>query len=642
MNFQDFSKKIANLDYDKLSREALICRGDILNMTTLAASGHPGGSMSSIDALLTVYSAANISKTNIRHPERDRIFISHGHISPAVYSCLSLKGILPKEEFIAYFRKAGSMYEGHIERSVPGVEWTTGNLGQGLSAACGAAVAGKVNGQDFDIYVLMGDGEQEKGQITEGRRFAVKYGLSNITVIIDYNKLQISGSINGVMPSMNIAESFSSDGWDVLTVCGHDFREMAGALLKAKSSDKPVCIIAETVMGKGVSFMENKEKYHGAPLTEEEYYKAMKELGLEPKLDKYKAMRKGFVWAAPHIKAENPRQTVHTGTRRVYSAETATDNRSAFGTALNDLVKINKEKGGAAIAVFDCDLAGSVKTASIEKDFPENFFQCGISEHHTAVCAGAASTNGVVSFFADFGMFGIDEVYNQQRLNEINSTNLKVVTTHTGIDVGEDGKTHMCIDYIGLLKNIFGFKIIVPADPNETDAVIRYAAKESDNFNIAMGRSKLPVITKEDGSVFFDETYEFTYGAGVILREGKENVIVSYGSTTHRAVAARDILKEKGVDIAVIHIPSPSFINEDTFKKITSYKNVFVYEDHISWTGLFGTIANMAALSGVSVKLAPYGVNEFPISGASNEVYDMMGLSPKKIADKIYGAVSEK
>ena len=142
MDFQSFSDKIAGLDYSRLEQEALLCRGDILTMTTLAASGHPGGSMSTIEVLLTVYNIANVNRNNLHDLNRDRIFVSHGHISPAVYSCLAKKGILPQDEYIAYFRKAGSMYEGHIERSIPGVEWTTGNLGQGLSAACGAAVAG--------------------------------------------------------------------------------------------------------------------------------------------------------------------------------------------------------------------------------------------------------------------------------------------------------------------------------------------------------------------------------------------------------------------------------------------------------------------------------------------------------------------
>ena len=635
MDFQSFSNKIAELDYSKLQQDAVLCRGDILTMTTLAASGHPGGSMSTIDALLIVYNVANISKNNLHDLNRDRIFISHGHISPAVYSCLARKGILPQDEYIAYFRKAGSMYEGHIERSIPGVEWTTGNLGQGLSAACGAAVAGRVCGNEFDVYVFMGDGEHEKGQITEARRFAAKYNLSNITVIVDYNTLQISGDISKVMPSMNIAASYKSDGWEVIQIDGHNFKDIAAALLKAKSCSKPVCIIAETAMGSGVSFMEHKAGFHGAPLSEEQYYEAMKELKLEPALEKYKEMRKGFMWAAPHIKAENPKININQGERIIYQPDLKTDNRSAFGAALLDLVKLNKQAGNTDVVVFDCDLAGSVKTNGVEKNFPENFFQCGISEHHTAVCAGAASVNGVVSFFADFGMFGVDEVYNQQRLNEINSANLKVVTTHVGIDVGEDGKTHMCIDYIGLLRNIFGFKVIAPADPNQVDAVIRYAAKESGNIHVAMGRSKIPVITKEDGSVFYDDKYTFNYGDIDIIRQGSKGAIIAYGSTLFRAVKVHEILKEKGYDFAVINAASPAYLTDDAFNKIAGYKKIFTYEDHISLTGLYSTIANMALSKKVMVDAAYFGVNEFPMSGQSDEVYDMLGLSPEKVAENI-------
>ncbi len=634
MNFQEFSNRIANLDYNKLENDAHKCRGEILTMTTLAGSGHPGGSLSTIDSLLTVYSVANISKDNLNDLNRDRIIVSHGHISPAVYSALARNNIIENDDYISYFRKAGSIYEGHIERAVKGVEWTTGNLGQGLSAACGMAVAGKVSNHEYDIFVFMGDGEHEKGQITEARRFAVKYGLSNITVIVDYNNLQISGTLNDVMPAMDIEASYKSDGWEVLNIDGHNFHDISGALLKAKSSTKPVCIIAKTHMGHGISFMEDKAGFHGTPLSEEQYYNAMKELNIEPTLDYHKSKRSAF----KHSLEENiinPAIKINEGQRILYNADVKTDNRSAFGAVLTNLVGINKEANNTEIVVFDCDLAGSVKTNGVEQKYNSNFFQCGISEHHTAVCAGSASTNGVVSFFADFGMFGVDEVYNQHRLNEINKTNLKVVTTHVGLDVGEDGKTHMCIDYIGLLRNIFGFKMICPADPNEVDAVIRYVTKEYGNFHVAMGRSKTPVVTKEDGSIYFDNSFNYVYGDINIIRQSGKNVILAYGSTLYRAVEVHNILKEKGVDISVINVSSPAFINNKSFEKIAEYDNIFVYEDHISNTGLFSTITNEAIKNKKLLNVIPYGVENFPISGSAVEVYDILGLSPEKIASKI-------
>ena len=225
---------------------------------------------------------------------RDRIVVSHGHTSPGVYSALARLGHLPVDEVIAFFRKAKSPFEGHVVKGIPFIDWSTGNLGQGLSAGCGFAMASKIKKEDSHVYVLMGDGEQQKGQIGEARRFANKFGLSNITAIIDYNKLQISGGIEKVMPQ-NIIENFLSDDWEVIEINGHDYNEIYAALKTARNAVNPVCIVANTVMGNGISFMENKEKYHGSPLNAAEYKDAMDILGLDDKLDFYKEKRKGVM-----------------------------------------------------------------------------------------------------------------------------------------------------------------------------------------------------------------------------------------------------------------------------------------------------------------------------------------------------------
>ena len=634
MNLGEFAEKLAAIDKADLAIKALRCRGDILTMTTLSGSGHPGGSMSSIDLLLALYAAANITPKNINDPLRDRVVVSNGHISPAVYSCLAANGFIGRDEVLSQFRKAGSPYEGHIERFVPGVEWTTGNLGQGLSVGCGMAVAGRASGNDFDVYVFMGDGEQQKGQISEARRFAKKYGFGNVTVIIDYNELQISGNIHNVMPSLDIAASFKSDGWLVLEVDGHNFSDIFGALMKAKSSSEPVMILANTVMGKGVSFMENNCSYHGSVLNAEQYEEAMKELKLTSEIDKYRALRSAF---KPERRSGDitPIYNVLTGEPETYGADVKTDNRSAFGKALESMVSLNMN-GGTPVVVFDCDLASSVKTAAVEKKYPDHFYQCGIAEHHAAVCAGAASIGGAVSFFADFGMFGVDEVYNQQRLNGINEAALKLVTTHVGTDVGEDGKTHMCIDYIALMRNIHGFKIIVPADPNQTDRAVRFAAKEKGNVYVAMGRSKLPVITDESGAPFFAGDYVFRYGAADVVREG-EYPIFTYGVMLHRALKIRDILAGKGISVAVVNVSSPAYI--ENIASVLKSKIAFVYEDHISSGGLFSTLAEKIVSDGINCKLVPFGVNGVPCSGTPNEVLSLFGLDEESVAAKIIKAV---
>jgi transketolase len=627
-----FDTKFTQNDLNELSKLAKLCRGDILKCTTLAASGHPGGSMSTVDMLLAVYRFANISPNNWGSTTRDRIYVSHGHTSPAVYSVLGRLGFFDVHQAIAEFRLAGSIYEGHIERMVKGVEWTTGNLGQGLSAACGAAIAGKIRNEDFDVYCFMGDGEQQKGQQAEARRFASQHDLTNITAFIDYNKLQISGKIEDVM-YQNIIDDYTADGWHVICVDGHDFEKIHGAVQFGHNVDQPVLILAETVMGKGVSFMENIHGYHGKPLTEEQLEAALKELSLENDLDKYKTLRNNFVYDPSHHEMELPEVVVKYADKE-YGLNEKTDCRSAFGDAIYELVKNSQENGMTPFAVFDCDLAGSVKTDKVEKDFPANFIQSGIQEHNTAVAAGAASCNGVVSFFADFGVFGVDEVYNQQRLNDLNGAGLKTVTTHVGIDVGEDGKTHQCLDYVGAMRNFFGYRVIVPADPNQTYKAVCFAAENPGNYLVAMGRSKISTIPDRKGKKpFFGEGYKFEYGKVDVLKKG-DFAIATYGSMTGRALKVAEILEKSGLNAAVLNCSCPL---HPEMKEINKYTDmpVFVYEDHNEFTGLAATLANKFADKGKGVKIVRFGARGYAYSGNPDEILKIMGLDPESVAEAI-------
>ncbi|MCS7201693.1 MAG: transketolase [Dictyoglomus sp.] len=610
------------------------CRGDILKMTTLAGSGHPGGSMSSIEMYLTLFFFANVDPKNPRNPDRDRIIISHGHTSPGVYSALGNLGFFDIDKAIAYFRLAGSMFEGHVERYVPGVEWSTGNLGQGLSAGCGMALSARLLKKDFHVFVVMGDGEQQKGQISEARRFAVKYNLSNLTVLIDYNKLQLSGPLSSIMPQ-NIKENYLSDGWEVIEVDGHDFQDIYQGIRKAISDGKPTAILAHTVMGKGVSFMENKFEFHGRALKIDEYKKALEELGIEDDLEKYRKMREEFKSGEKHVIEIEP-VNIDTGEPFTYTPDVKIDNRSSFGKALKNLAELNIGKEGRTpIAVFDCDLVESVRTHEFEKVAPDNFFEGGIQEHNTATIAGALSTQGVLTFFADFGVFGVDETYNQHRLNDINFTNLKVVVTHCGLDVGEDGKTHQCIDYIGLPRNLFGFKIIVPADANQTDRVIRYIAKEKGNFLVAMGRSALPIITDENGNPFFGGDYKFIYGKMDKIRDGDKGAIITMGSMVFRAVQAWEKLKEMGIKVKVFNFSTPKEIDWDSLKEAVDTGLVITYEDHNVHTGIGSIIGNAIAEKGFKVKFIKLGVKEYGASGKPDDLFKLQGLDVNSLVNVI-------
>ncbi|MCP4715606.1 MAG: transketolase [Deltaproteobacteria bacterium] len=625
-------EKLDDAALTSLKQLANTARGDILTMTTLAGCGHPGGSMSSIDMYITLLACANTFPDDPRNPERDRIVISHGHTSPAAYAALARTGFIDADDAISGFRLAGTIYEGHVERIVPGIEWGTGNLGQGLSAACGFALAGKMQDKQFNTFVVMGDGEQQKGQIAEARRFAVKYNLNNITALIDFNKLQISGDIAEVMPQ-NIKENFTSDGWQVLEIDGHDIGQIYEALHSAvNDSSAPTLIMANTIMGKGVSLMENVAKYHGVALNQEQYETAMQELSLEPLLARAQELR-SKITAAPAPAGSactcacGCETSIATGQAITYAVDKKTDNRSAFGNALKSIAEAAKAQGGPVpLAVFDCDLSGSVKTDGFQAVLPDNFFQVGIQEHNAATMAGAMSTQGFTSFFADFGVFGVCETYNQHRLNDINHSNLKLVCTHVGLDVGEDGKTHQCIDYIGLFQNIFGFKILVPADPNQTDRATRYMTATKGNFLLAMGRSKLPTILNEAGEPYYGDNYELTYGKIDLIREGTDATIMSYGGMLHRAVEAADILKQKGISIKVMSVCCPKDLDDESIREAAKTGLIVTYEDHIAQTGLGGLVAGKLVDLQQSARMVKLGVSNYGLSGKPDVLYKKAGL----------------
>lgn len=630
MNIEKAQLSISQLkEIQTLANEA---RGSIIKMTSLAKSGHPGGSMSTIDFLLTLYNMIDIDPQDPKMETRDRVIISHGHTSPAAYSTLATLGFFNIDDAISQFRLAGSIFEGHVESDVPGIEWASGNLGQGLSAGCGFALANKLKNIDSQTFVLMGDGEQQKGQLSEARRFAVKYNLK-ITAFIDYNQLQISGDINKVMPQ-NILENYISDGWDVIEIDGHDLIEIRDAILDAVQNDKPTAILAHTFMGKGVSFMENKEKYHGSALNEEQLTDALKELDLNNDIAKYKKLRAEFK-TSKHNKITQSNFNIDLGKPIIYKEKT--DNRSAWGNAIADITSKNKN---APIVVLDCDLQGSVKTKEFEKVLPKNFIQSGIMEHNTAVVSAAMSKENLQVFFPDFGVFGVDETYNQHRLSDINNTNLKVITTHVGLDVGEDGKTHQCIDYLGVMKNLFNFKTIIPADPNQTDRIIRYVTGKYGNFLIPMGRSKLEIIAKDNGEIFFNKDYKFKYGKADLLREGNSASLFVMGTLSGRAIEVADILKKKGILLQVWNISCPNDLDESALKQAAETGNVFTYEDHNVNTGLGNSIADKMMELGLTCKFVKFGVENYAFSGNSEAVFKHCKLDVDSIVQRIKVIIS--
>ena len=617
----------------ELKEAARIGRIHTLFATSAAKSGHPAGAMSSMDIYVTLLGAANITPENADSPDRDRIVVSHGHTSAGFYSALAAWGFFDGLEMAANFRRCGSPFQGHVEREVPGVDWGTGNLGQGLAAGVGFALAARARGSKARTWVVMGDGEQVKGQIAEARRMAVKEKLHNLTAVVDWNDIQISGRIEEVMP-YNMAELWEADGWHVIECDGHAYQKLYDALKEASEYEGCAVVLCRTVIGKGVSFMQDKPEYHGKPVPDDLLPQALAELGGDMSdYEKVLEMRKGLLPKGREVKPEQA--VLDLGTPRTYAKDEKMDNRGAFGKALADVGSLNCGKEGKTpLLVFDCDLAGSVKTDGFAKACPQYFHEMGIQEHATATAAGAASAAGVVSVWADFGVFASDEVYNQQRLNDINHAGLKAVLTHTGLDVGEDGKTHQCIDYLGLFRNTFGWKVVVPADPNQTDRVVRWMLAEPGCACLAMGRSKMLPVLGEDGEPFYAGKYEFKYGAVDQLCSGSDVALFAMGHLASRALEARELLAKEGVSAKVLHCASPLGMNADELFGLIGKLPVVTCEDHHADTGLGSIVALMAARAGRAVKLATMGVTHYGMSGSNKDVLAEMKLTPEGIAER--------
>lgn len=272
--------KLGPRDLDEIADFARKIRLNSIKMVWEAKSGHPGGSLSIADILAVLYSKVmNVDPSSPTRPDRDRLVMSKGHASPAMYSTLALKGFFPVS-LLTGFRKLSSKLEGHVHYGVPGVEASTGSLGQGIGIAVGMAIAGKLDNAEYRVYAIIGDGESEEGSVWESLMAGYKYRLSNLTVILDRNMVQLDGFTEDIMPTPDIAQKVRSFGWNVIEIDGHNYQEIYAALLNAKEcTELPTLIVAHTVKGKGVSYMENNPKYHGqAPESQELFDKAMEEL----------------------------------------------------------------------------------------------------------------------------------------------------------------------------------------------------------------------------------------------------------------------------------------------------------------------------------------------------------------------------
>lgn len=608
------------------------CRGMILEMLRIPQSGHPGGSLSAIDFLAMLY-VGIIAQTG------ERVVISNGHIAPAVYSVLAELGWADREDLLKNFRRTGSIFEGHVTRRVAGVEYGTGPLGIGVGVAAGMAWAEKQRRAAVKkVFAIMGDGEAQEGEVYEMMNFAAAHKLDNLIVICDYNGVQLSDAIERTLPN-NLIGHFRAAGWQVLEVDGHNFGKLWRTLGKAvKVKGKPVLIVAKTVMGKGVDFMEvegraKRSTWHGKAPAPEQIDQILPKFALKPRQAKSLAEFRKTVKRRPAkpVLKWPVSNTVKIGKARLYTMEKETDCRTAYGQALLDLAWLNPQ-----IVALSADLSESVRVGMLAEKFPARYIECGIAEQLMVSAAGGLSLAGYIPFASTYAVFMGSRAKDQVRVNDVNNTNVKMVCTHAGLSVGEDGPTHQSIDDNGSMLGLFNTKIIEPADPNQVDRVIRFIAKHDGNFYVRMGRHKYPVITDLKGKPFYGVNYQYFYGRADLVRAGTKLTVLAIGPAVHEALLAWEKLVAKGKAFDLVAVSSIGQFDRTTINSLKRTGLVLTVEDHSLRSGLYGQVACLLQEEKLKARLVGgLGVKAYQSSGKSQALYQKAGIKAENIVKYI-------
>lgn len=607
---------------------AEMCRYNTLVAVKKAGSGHLGSSFSSLDIVAYLYlNELNVLNAGLDDENRDIYFSSKGHDVPGLYSFLHSVGILPEEKLLKLRRLNG--LDGHPEVRIPGIEASTGSLGMGISKGKGMAWAKKYKKRGGNVYVLTGDGEFQEGQIWESLQAAAHQRIDNLIAVMDHNKYQTDMLVSEVNNIEDVTAKVKSFGWHVIRINGHDFNQLKRAFGEIKEvKDKPKMIIADTIKGKGVSFMEKPVtetvsgktyyKWHSGAPDNDSYVKGLNELS-----DSIKKLS-----ASLKIEIAIPENAPEKKISFKSSKEFVTD---AFGDALVELAKENPN-----IIVLDGDLAADCKLRKFEYAYPDRFIENGIAEQDMVSTAGGLARMGLIPVVNSFASFLAARANEQIYNNAGEKTKIIYVCHFAGIIPAGPGKSHQSIRDIALLGNLPNITIIQPCNAFETKKAVEYCINEA-NENCALRL----VIGPSPRNIELPDNYQFRIGIGTELTEGDDAVIFAYGPVMlHEALTASEILKKSGFGLKVVNMPWLNKIDLDWIAAITDkYKKIYVLEDHSTTGGLGDRILDaLAAVHHFKGKsFEKIGLNDYPECGAPDEVLKYHELDGLSLAGRISG-----
>ncbi len=600
-----------------LAKLARVVRYHILDSSTEAGSGHPTSSLSATDLMVGLMfgGAFRFDVLNPQGRNNDRLIFSKGHASPLFYALWAVAGVISEAE-LKTVRKFGSDLEGHPMVGLPYVEAATGSLGQGLSIGLGMALNAKyLDRLPYRTYVLLGDSEMAEGSVWEAIQLAAKYKLDNLIGIIDVNRLGQRGETMYGHDLAAYERRVAAFGWETLTIDGHDLCQIQDAFQKALASvGTPVMIIARTIKGKGVSFIEDQNGWHGKVLKKEEFAQALPELG---EVDK-----------CLHGDIERPEQRMPSeavprpAAAPVYALNKAVATRRAYGNALVRLFHQFPE-----IVALDGEVSNSTYAEIFGAQYPERFFEMYIAEQNMVGAALGLARRGKIPFVSTFAAF-FTRAFDQIRMSQYSDGNIKFVGSHAGVSIGEDGPSQMGLEDLAMFRALLEGVVLYPADAMATERLVEEAAKHEGIVYIRTTRQETPVLYTAGDT--------FVIGGSKVVRQDAADrlTVVAAGITLFEALAAYEDLKKEGIFIRVIDLYSIKPIDAATLKEAAAATGAIVtVEDHYAEGGLGEAV--LSALADVPAPVHCLAVRRMPKSGKPEELLAYEGISREAIVKKV-------
>jgi len=594
--------------------------------TTAAGSGHPTSCLSAADIMATLFfSVMRYDPKNPKNPHNDRFVLSKGHAAPILYAAWAEAGAFKTEDLLS-LRTLDSDLEGHPTPRLKFVDVATGSLGQGLPAGIGIALnAQALDHSTYRTYVLMGDGESVEGSNWEAAELARHYQLDNLCGIIDINRL---GQSDPTLLQHDIdayRARWSAFGWNALPVDGHNIPGLLKAFEEAaKTKGRPTMILARTLKGKGVSFVEDKMDWHGKAFKKgEEVEKALAELkaailpdGEAPEIH------------PPGLALNKTRLATKPIAPPDYKPTDSIATREAFGAALAKLGEANP-----LVVVLDADVKNSTYTDKFLKQFPDRFFETFIAEQNMVGTAVGLASQGKIPFVATFACF-FTRAYDFIRMAAISHSNIKLMGSHVGVSIGEDGPSQMGLEDLAMMLAQPGVVVLYPSDAVCTHRLTALAAEYQGMVYIRTGRPKTPILYKNDE--------QFTIGGSKVLRQssGDRLTVVGGGVTVFEALKAHDELAKQGIPIRVVDLYSIKPLDRETLLSCAraTRNTILTVEDHYKHGGLGDAV--LSAVGSEGIKVHKMAVTEIPHSGKPEELLDRYGISANDIVAKVRSLAS--